>query len=60
MRRKLKSAAARTEPWHPYAWQTQSLLLAYPDEQFPQHLALAHRVAPALPARVRDRHSGSS
>lgn len=54
MRRKLKSAAARTEPWHPYAWQTQSLLLAYPDEQFPQRLALAHRVAPALPARVRD------
>jgi nitrate reductase delta subunit len=54
MRRRLRPATARTEPWHPYAWQTQSLLLAYPDEQFPQRLALAHRVAPTLPARVRD------
>ncbi|GAT83800.1 nitrate reductase [Streptomyces sp. F-3] len=53
MRRKPGPAAARTEPWHPCAWQTQSLLLAYPDEQFPQHLSLARRVAPALPARVR-------
>ncbi|MDX3458852.1 nitrate reductase molybdenum cofactor assembly chaperone [Streptomyces sp. ME02-8801-2C] len=44
----------RTEPWHPYAWQVQSLLLAYPDPhpQFQEHLALARRVAAALPDPV--------
>ncbi|MFI0510225.1 nitrate reductase molybdenum cofactor assembly chaperone [Streptomyces sp. WSLK1-5] len=42
----------RTKPWHPYAWQIQSLLLGYPDERFEQHLALAGRVAGALPDPV--------
>ncbi|WP_306191501.1 nitrate reductase molybdenum cofactor assembly chaperone [Streptomyces sp. MK5] len=46
--------AARTEPWHPCAWQVQSLLLAYPDEQMAERLSLARRAAPVLPARVRD------
>ncbi|MFK4145398.1 nitrate reductase molybdenum cofactor assembly chaperone [Streptomyces sp. NPDC004065] len=53
MRRKPRPAA-RTEPWHPCAWQVQSLLLAYPDEQLTERLALARRAAPALPARVRE------
>ncbi|MEW2257417.1 nitrate reductase molybdenum cofactor assembly chaperone [Streptomyces sp. NPDC047869] len=53
MKRKLRPAA-RTEPWHPYAWQAQSLLLAYPDEQQEQRLDLARRAAAALPGRVRD------
>ncbi|MFF8475660.1 nitrate reductase molybdenum cofactor assembly chaperone [Streptomyces sp. NPDC015414] len=53
MKRRFRPAA-RTEPWHPYAWQTQSLLLAYPDEQRERHLELAHRAAAALPGRVRD------
>ncbi|PWI17984.1 nitrate reductase molybdenum cofactor assembly chaperone [Streptomyces sp. Act143] len=43
---------ARPEPWHPYAWQAQSLLLAYPDEDFARHLALAGRFAAALPEPV--------
>ena len=51
MRRKT-TRAARTDPWHPHAWQVQSLLLAYPDEQFEQHLALVARVAAALPEPV--------
>ncbi|MFI1290397.1 respiratory nitrate reductase subunit gamma [Streptomyces sp. NPDC020792] len=46
-------APARTEPWHPCAWQVQSLLLACPDEEFPERLSLARRAAPALPDRVR-------
>jgi nitrate reductase molybdenum cofactor assembly chaperone NarJ/NarW len=37
---------------HPAAWQAQSLLLGYPDEQLPGHLDLARRVAPALPDAV--------
>ncbi|WP_409473870.1 nitrate reductase molybdenum cofactor assembly chaperone [Streptomyces sp. HC307] len=45
---------ARTEPWHPYAWQTQSLLLAHPDDQFPPRLALTHKVATALPEAVAE------
>ena len=44
--------ADRTGPWHPYAWQAQSLLLAYPDEQFEQSLTLASRVAATLPEPV--------
>lgn len=48
MRRK----TTRTQPWHPHAWQVQSLLLAYPDEQFEQRLALAARVAATLPEPV--------
>ncbi|MFJ9898367.1 nitrate reductase molybdenum cofactor assembly chaperone [Streptomyces sp. NPDC091280] len=51
MRRSLRRTD-RTEPWHSYAWQAQSLLLAYPDEQFEQHLALARQVAAALPGPV--------
>ena len=43
---------ARIEHWHPYAWQAQSLLLAYPDEQFEQSLTLAGRVAATLPEPV--------
>ncbi|MFJ7335034.1 nitrate reductase molybdenum cofactor assembly chaperone [Streptomyces sp. NPDC101110] len=43
---------ARTEPWHPCAWQIQSLLLAYPDDEFEQALALAGRVAAILPDPV--------
>ncbi|MEV7689422.1 nitrate reductase molybdenum cofactor assembly chaperone [Streptomyces bungoensis] len=53
MKRRLRPAA-RTEPWHPCAWQLQSLLLAYPDEGLPERLSLARRAAPALPERVRD------
>jgi nitrate reductase molybdenum cofactor assembly chaperone NarJ/NarW len=51
MKRK-STRTARTESWHPLAWQTQSLLLSYPDEQFAQRLALAGRVACALPDSV--------
>ena len=53
-RRGLRAATPRTEPWHPYAWQLQSLLLGYPDERQAGHLALARRAAPELPAPVRD------
>ncbi|MFE0510854.1 nitrate reductase molybdenum cofactor assembly chaperone [Streptomyces sp. NPDC058964] len=53
MRRTIKPAA-RIAPWHSVAWQTQSLLLAYPDDQFPARLALARRAAAHLPARVRE------
>ncbi|WP_330340273.1 nitrate reductase molybdenum cofactor assembly chaperone [Streptomyces sp. NBC_00557] len=51
MKRKT-TRTARTEPLHPYAWQAQSLLLAYPDEQFEQRLSLAGRVATTLPEPV--------
>ncbi|WP_028800539.1 nitrate reductase molybdenum cofactor assembly chaperone [Streptomyces sp. 142MFCol3.1] len=51
MRRK-PTRTARPQPWHPHAWQVQSLLLAYPDEQFEQLLALAGRVAATLPEPV--------
>lgn len=51
MNRKTKRTA-RTAPWHPHAWQAQSLLLAYPDEQFEQRLALVGRVAATLPEPV--------
>ncbi|MGP4050637.1 nitrate reductase molybdenum cofactor assembly chaperone [Streptomyces sp. 2A115] len=51
MKRKT-TRTARTESWHPHAWQAQSLLLAYPDERFAQRLALADRVAAALPDSV--------
>ena len=44
MRRKTRPAF-RTEPWHTRAWQVQSLLLAYPDDEFDRNLALAERVA---------------
>ena len=37
---------------HPAAWQTQSLLLGYPDDQLPAHLDLARRVVPTLPDTV--------
>lgn len=47
--KKKPTRAPRTQPWHPHAWQAQSLLLAYPDEQFEQRLALARRVAAILP-----------
>lgn len=46
--------AHRIQPWHSYAWQMQSLLLAYPDEDQAGRLSLARRAAPALPAEVRD------
>ena len=46
------SRTDRTNSWHPYAWQAQSLLLAYPDEQFEQSLTLAGRVAATLPEPV--------
>ncbi|MBQ1090316.1 nitrate reductase molybdenum cofactor assembly chaperone [Streptomyces sp. B93] len=42
------------ESWHPHAWQTQSLLLAYPDDAHPARLALARRAADPLPAQVAD------
>ncbi|WP_327318806.1 nitrate reductase molybdenum cofactor assembly chaperone [Streptomyces sp. NBC_01235] len=51
MKRK-STRTAPTEPWHSNAWQVQSLLLAYPDEQFEQLLALAGRVAATLPEPV--------
>lgn len=40
--------------WLPYAWQVQSLLLAYPDEELSARVGLAHRVLPGLPAHVAD------
>ncbi|MEU0086671.1 nitrate reductase molybdenum cofactor assembly chaperone [Streptomyces sp. NPDC006274] len=46
------SRTARPEPWLSDAWQAQSLLLAYPDEEFEQRLALAARVAATLPDPV--------
>ncbi|MFE8011715.1 nitrate reductase molybdenum cofactor assembly chaperone [Streptomyces antibioticus] len=51
---KWKSARAilRLHPWHPHAWQVQSLLLAYPDDRFAGHLDLAARVAATLPEPV--------
>ncbi|MFF5159560.1 nitrate reductase molybdenum cofactor assembly chaperone [Streptomyces sp. NPDC000348] len=55
MRNRLRlRPASRVQPWHPYAWQLQSLLLGYPDEHQAGHLALARRAAPELPAPVRD------
>ncbi|MDC2958223.1 nitrate reductase molybdenum cofactor assembly chaperone [Streptomyces gilvifuscus] len=51
MKRKT-TRTARTAPWHSHAWQAQSLMLAYPDEQFEQRLALAGRVAATLPNPV--------
>jgi nitrate reductase delta subunit len=39
-------------PHAPRAWQSQSLLLAYPDEQFQQHLPLTRRAAATLPDPV--------
>lgn len=51
MKRKT-TRTARAASWHPHAWQAQSLLLAYPDERFAQHLALAARVAAVLPDPV--------
>ncbi|MFE0965477.1 nitrate reductase molybdenum cofactor assembly chaperone [Streptomyces fungicidicus] len=51
MKRKT-TRTARTELWHSYAWQAQSLMLAYPDEDFEQRLALAARVAATLPDPV--------
>ncbi|MDX3236931.1 nitrate reductase molybdenum cofactor assembly chaperone [Streptomyces sp. ME03-5709C] len=56
MRRTTTSKAGRAEPWHAHAWQTQSLLLAYPDEheQFTHCLSLARRTAVPLPGPVRD------
>lgn len=54
MRNKLTlRPAQRVQPWHTYAWQLQSLLLGYPDENQPAHLSMARRAAPALPAEVR-------
>lgn len=51
MKRK-STRTARTDPSHPHAWQAQSLLLAYPDEQFEQRLTLAGQVAATLPEPV--------
>ncbi|MDW8804477.1 nitrate reductase molybdenum cofactor assembly chaperone [Streptomyces scabiei] len=51
MKRKT-TRTVRTESWHPHAWQIQSLLLAYPDEQFEERLTLAGRVAATLPDPV--------
>ncbi|MFE1801233.1 nitrate reductase molybdenum cofactor assembly chaperone [Streptomyces sp. NPDC059517] len=48
----MKNKSARTESWHPRAWQAQSLLLAYPDERFEQYLPLTARVAATLPEHV--------
>ncbi|MFC5720875.1 nitrate reductase molybdenum cofactor assembly chaperone [Streptomyces gamaensis] len=43
----------RADVHTPRAWQAQSLLLAYPDEQFHRHwLPLARRAAATLPQRV--------
>lgn len=55
MRRKKQTAVQpHTEAWRPNAWQTHSLLLAYPGEQFPEHLTLARRVATTLPDQVAE------
>lgn len=51
MRRRIRPAT-RTRPWHPVAWQAQSLLLAYPDDDFPARLDLARRAAATLPRDV--------
>ncbi|MDH6522127.1 nitrate reductase molybdenum cofactor assembly chaperone [Streptomyces sp. SAI-090] len=50
--KKKTTRATRPQSWHSHAWQAQSLLLAYPDEQFEQRLALAARVAATLPDPV--------
>ncbi|MEU6538524.1 nitrate reductase molybdenum cofactor assembly chaperone [Streptomyces sp. NPDC047000] len=52
--RKKTRPAFRTEPWHPRAWQVQSLLLAYPDDAFAENLALAERAARTLPRPVAE------
>ncbi|KOU63353.1 nitrate reductase [Streptomyces sp. MMG1533] len=51
MKRKT-TRTARAELWRPFAWQAQSLLLAYPDDQLPSRRALAARAADALPGPV--------
>lgn len=43
-----------TAPWRAHAWQAQSLLLAYPDEDFAARAALTRRVLPWLPTPVAD------
>ncbi|MBT3149507.1 nitrate reductase molybdenum cofactor assembly chaperone [Streptomyces sp. CHD11] len=53
MRNKFRIRPAhQVQPWHTYAWQLQSLLLGYPDEDQADHLSLARRTVPALPAEV--------
>jgi len=52
--KKKTTRTIRTGTWQSYAWQAQSLLLAYPDEQFEQRLALADRVAATLPDPVAE------
>ncbi|MDB1086769.1 nitrate reductase molybdenum cofactor assembly chaperone [Streptomyces sp. ACA25] len=44
-----RSNRNRNDTWTPAAWQIQSLLLAYPDDQLLRHTALARRTAAALP-----------
>ncbi|MFI8859555.1 nitrate reductase molybdenum cofactor assembly chaperone [Streptomyces prasinus] len=51
-KRRQTSRAAAPRPWQPPAWQTQSLLLGYPDDGFAEHLALARRAAGTLPDPV--------
>ncbi|MFG3498898.1 nitrate reductase molybdenum cofactor assembly chaperone [Streptomyces sp. NPDC047928] len=46
--------SARVQPWHPNAWQIQSLLLDYPGERLAEHLRLARRAAAALPPPVAE------
>jgi nitrate reductase molybdenum cofactor assembly chaperone NarJ/NarW len=41
--------ARSAPPWRGRAWQTQSLLLAYPDQDFHRLLPLARRAAATLP-----------
>lgn len=47
---KRRATGARDAP----AWQVQSLLLAYPDDQLEQHLTLARKVASTQPRTVAD------
>jgi nitrate reductase delta subunit len=43
---------SRNDAFTPRAWQVQSLLLDYPDEEFRQRLPLVHKVVATLPGQV--------
>ncbi|TDO58280.1 respiratory nitrate reductase chaperone NarJ [Kribbella sp. VKM Ac-2571] len=52
MKRKPRFQGGLTEEQLTTAWQSASLLLAYPDHQLPDHLDLIHRASRQLPDRV--------
>jgi nitrate reductase molybdenum cofactor assembly chaperone NarJ/NarW len=44
----------RPGSWQSLAWQTQSLLVAYPDEQLPGRAGLFEQVTERLPRQIRE------